>query len=580
VSAAQLRAGRVGRHDADSQPGLWPLVGVLLSCLFLGYFVELDHGVLSSAGFSPIFALLLAVYDAHAAVLSTLICCAAAFWTNCAPIDGVAARFGRKPMIVIAAFVLAAAALTIFVYHDAPLAMDEYAAVFQSKVFAHGRIAAQLPPYLVKWLIAPGFNGVFLFASPITGNAVEAYWPGFALLLAPFQRLGLPWLCNPLLAGGALYLTHQITLEITADRRTAGFAVLFAIASGAFVANAISFYSMQAHLTANLLYAWLLMSPSRRRAFLAGLVGSLALILHNPVPHALFAIPWLASMAIDRGRRKFLLPLVFGYLPVTIVGGFGWFLYRNGIGDDLHRAASSLSGFASIYRWPDAVMMNARAAGLVKMWVWAAPCLLLFASIGFFRRRRDRNVRLLGWSAICTLAGYMFVVFDQGHGWGYRYFHSAWGSVPILAACAMTGNSAASVRLRSFAGANAILGLALLVPFQLTQMQGFIEWHQAQVPAPIRPGNDVYFVRPAGGFYIGDLIQNDPNLRSKDLILFSHGSQRDAALVHRYWPPATRVAWGPFGEEWNLGPIDQRRRTRADPHLHFVFPAAPVTRSR
>ncbi len=128
-----------------------------------------------------------------------------------------------------------------------------------------------------------------MVASSLTGHVIETYWPGFALLLAPFQALGAPWLCNAILAGIALYLIYQITTEITGERRAGGFALLFTIASGAFFANAISYYSMQAHLTANLLFAWLLLKPTNRSALAAGVVGSLALVLHNPVPHMLFA---------------------------------------------------------------------------------------------------------------------------------------------------------------------------------------------------------------------------------------------------------------------------------------------------
>jgi hypothetical protein len=41
---------------------------------------------------------------------------------------------------------------------------------------------------------------------------------------------------------------------------------------------------MAAHLLMNVLYA-LLLKPSAARALAAGLVGSLAFTLHNPLPH-------------------------------------------------------------------------------------------------------------------------------------------------------------------------------------------------------------------------------------------------------------------------------------------------------
>ena len=559
-----------GLHSGDR---LWPLVGLLLAVTCLAYFVLLDRWVFSAAGFSPIFDVLLAVLDAHAAWLATLIVFLALPWRRAEPIRALAGFIGRYPVWIATLAVAAFALGSVFVYHDYPLAMDEYAAVFQAKIFASGHLVGYWPPYLVKWLVAPGFNGVFLVASPITGRVIEAYWPGFALLLAPFERLGAPWLCNPLLAGIGLYLIHRITLEITRDRVAAGFAVLFGVASGAYVANAISFYSMQAHLTANLLYAWLLMTPSRGRALAAGLVGSLALILHNPFPHMLFALPWLLAFLVDRDRRRFLAPLIGGYLPLSIVGGIGWFWLRGRIGADIHR--TDVASAIAFFRWPDAVMWNARAAGLAKLWVWAVPCLLLFAVLGWVRWRRDRHVRLLAWSALATFLGYFFVVFDQGHGWGNRYFHSAWGVLPILAAGALAGGASGErERLTAFAGAAAVLSLLLLVPYQLYEMDGFIGRHLAQIPAPKRPGNDVFFVNPEGGFYVGDMIQNDPELRDPDLRMFSYGPRRDAALVRRLWPDAVEVDRGPYGEEWNLGPVDRRVRVPGSRSPRFVFPPA------
>jgi len=127
--------------------------------------------------------------------------------------------------------------------HHTAFSMDEYAEVFQAKIFAAGHLSAHLPPSVVDWLVTPGFNGGFLIASRTTGEAIEVFWPGFSLILAPFEAVGLSWLCNPCLAGFAIFLIHRITLNITDDRRAAGWAVLFTLASGAFVANAISYYS-------------------------------------------------------------------------------------------------------------------------------------------------------------------------------------------------------------------------------------------------------------------------------------------------------------------------------------------------
>ncbi len=74
-------------------------------------------------------------------------------------------------------------------------------------------------------------------------------------------------------------------------------------------------------------------------------------------------------------------------------------------------------------------------------------------------------------------------------------------------------------RLISFAGATAILSLLLLIPFQMSQIDQLISQHLAQLPPPRRPGNNVYFIHPLGGFYVADMIQIDPLLRNQDLIV-------------------------------------------------------------
>jgi hypothetical protein len=551
--------------------------GVLLCGLCLAYFYMLDRVLFSSAHFSPIFRLLLTDYDLQTAWLALGTCFLAALWNRPAPIVRLVEFFGEHPCSMALTSVATIALGAVVAYHDYPLSMDEYAAVFQSKIFASGHLFAQLPRNLMDWLVVRGFNGSFLVASPETGKAIEHYWPGFALLLAPFEFFKVPWLCNASLAGIAIFLIYRITREITGDRRAAGWAMLFTVASGAFVADALSYYSMQAHLTANLLFVALLLKPTGYRALGAGLVGSLALILHNPVPHALFAAPWVAAMALDRDQRRYLLPLILGYLPGVAVG-LGWLLLRSDIVSGVY-GASAVSGVADgIFTWPDVTLLNMRVAALAKMWLWAVPCLFLFAVLGRLRHRDNRHVHLMMQSAVLTFAAYLFVRFDQGHGWGYRYFHSAWGVIPILAGCAMTGRSDEQRRLVSFAGAAAILNLVIVMPFQMHQISGFIAQHLAQLPAAKRPGNNVYFIHPRGGFYVADMVQIDPLLRDRDLILVSCGTELDAGLIRQNWPGSVKVASVPAADQWYLGPRDQRLPIPGkEGQKHFVLAFTPVT---
>lgn len=539
------------------------LSAVLADAVCLGYFYVVDRTLFSTAGFAPIFRFLLLHDDSRTAWVALGVCALAAAWRRPAPLLALVDRLGRHPLavVLVAAPVFSCGAL--LVYHDHPLAMDEYAAVFQSKVFAAGQLYARLPPHALDWLVVRGFNGAFLNASPTTGFAVEAYWPGFALLLAPFQFLAIPWACNAVLAAAALYLVFLITLEITHDRRAAGWAILFTVSSGAFVAYAISYYAMQAHLTLNLLFAYLLLRPTRSRALLAGLVGSWALNLHNPFPHALFAAPWLVSMTLERRHRALLAALIPGYLPGLCLAA-AWWLLRGTI---LPTPAAAIVDAVppGVFAWPDASLLNLRMASLVKLWLWASPCVFLLAVSGARREFADRGVRLLTLSACITFIGYCFVRFDQGHGWGYRYFHPAAGTIPILAGIAMAREqSATAQRLIAFAGASAVLSLLVIMPLQMRQIDTFIAGQLAQLPPPVRPGRNVFFIKPLAGFYMADLIQIDPLLRDRDLLLVTRGAPLDGQLVRQNWPDARKVASGPWGWQWFIAPPRQGGADAAD----------------
>jgi hypothetical protein len=533
-------------------------MGLALCVACVVYFYLLDRIVFSSAHFSPIFHDLLTSYDLHAAWLALIICILACLWRWPSPILRLVDFMGQHPIGI--AFTTAAllAIGALVVYHDYPLSMDEYAAVFQSKVFASGALAAQVPPDFIDWLVVRGFNGTFFVASPETGRVIEAYWPGFALLLTPFQLLNVPSLCNASLSGLSIFLIYWITREISADRRAGGWAMLFALASGAFLADGISYYSMQAHLAANLVFVALLLRPSTNRAFGAGLVGSVALILHNPLPHTLFAIPWIVALAFQSDQRRYLAPLLVAYLPGVALG-IGWLLFRGEIGTVATSLAPIGSAAAGVFEWPNTALLNARVAAIVKMGVWAMPSLFALALWGCVLRGADSRIRLLVSSAVLTFVAYFFVRFDQGHGWGYRYFHSAWGAMPILAGCAIGKRPHSNGRLISFAGATAILSLLFLIPFQMSQIDQFISQHLAQLGPPKRPGNNIYFIHPLGGPYLADMIRFDPLLRNKDLFLVSHGAVLDMQMIEWNWPGAVKVSDNRAAVQWYLGIEDQRK---------------------
>lgn len=439
---------------------------------------------------------------------------------------------------------------SLSVYRNHPLSMDEYAASFQAKVFAAGAWHGQFPRDLLDQLIPPHFQNQFLMVNRNTGAVFSAYWPGFAILLTPFEWLGVPWACNPTLVTASFLLIGRIARELIPSPVAAGWALLFALASPAFVANGITYYSMSAHLLFNLGYAWLLLAPSPYRLLLAGLVGGFALVLHNPFPHTVFALPWIFWLATRRGQGlRNLAWLGAGYLPMALLLGVGWSLWQQhtlSSGTDsataVHgmavtnglqqRAARLLSGLVRFFRWPDEQIVYARLGGLAKLWLWASPLLLLLAWFG--GRGEDKiGMRLLGASALLTFFAYFTIPFDQGHGWGYRYFHPAWGALPVLAALG-------AVKLTAVDGSRAsqhllVLTLTSLLAangLRLTQMAEFMANHLAQFPPRVEAERRTV-LHNGRGYYARDLIQNDPWLRGSEVVLLAEPAQeREVARRH------------------------------------------------
>jgi len=521
-------------------------------------------------GLAPSFFVLFADNDYPGTVCALLILGGALFGSRYFPARRFVRWAGDQPLVIAITTASLLALGTLVIYHNHPLAMDEYAAYFQSRVFAAGELHGRFPAPQLDWLIPRGFQDYFLNVSRTTGSVAEAYWPGFALLLTPFTWAGVPWLCNPVLSALTLLVMHRLALEMFDDREAAGFALLLTIASPVIFANGISYYSMPAHLLANSVFALLLVRPTPLRAAAAGVVGSLALTLHNPVPHMLFAAPWLGWVATRQGGMRLFASLIAGYLPLCVLLGLGWFLFsghllREGLISAVGPAAplDRFQQMIEIFSLPDATVVLARFIGIAKTWVWAVPGLMILAAAGAVRWRQDALCRLFTASALLTLFGYFLVPVDQGHGWGYRYFHSAWMVLPLLATASLFRpariRSTASSRPRlfedgetkNFVATCVLLTLVLGVGFRAWQVEAFMARDVSQVPQYMGTERRVVILDGRHSFYGADLVQNDPWLRRNEIRMWSHGAAADERMMAQYYPELHRVYSDRYGTVWS-----------------------------
>lgn len=473
-------------------------------------------------------------------------------------VDRAVRSISRNRLALASVFWLFLVAANILIYQQHPLSMDEYAAVLQSQIFSGGRLSTNFPPSLIDWLVPRPFQNYFIIVNRGTGELASGYWPGFSLLLTPFVWLGLPSACNATITVCATLVAGRIAYELTNDERARGWTILFSVASPMLVFNGISFYSMPAHLLLNLCFVWLLLEQTPARLFLAGIVGSFALVLHNPFPHLLFATPWVIWLIIRPAPFRSILFLAAGYMPLMIVLGAGWLQFLESIrrpinpvpelGSGLPLAADNgpwilktLAGLTKPFQYPDESTYIFRLAELCKLVLWSVPLMPVFAWLGAHRLGRGK-LTVMGLSFLATFFGYFLLPVNQGHGWGARYLFSAWGVLPVLAAAWIFSNPSRSPIPRENSLARLAFSLCLMSLLGLMVLRGwqissFIEQHLAQRPVFPADRPSIVFLRH--GYYVLDLVQNDPFLRRKSLVVHSHGREEDAKLAMEILPGAT-----------------------------------------
>lgn len=508
-------------------------------------------------------------------------------------VRGMAAAV-RRPHIVLPGVLLLLILATGSVYHRHPLALDEYAPSYQATTFAEGEVFGFVPPPLIARMVPSFFINRFWLYSPSTGRLASAYWPGHALLMAPFAKLGVPWLLNPLLAVGFLALLAKLAGRVFDHPLAPGWAVILALASPDFIVNAISYYSMTAHLFFNLVFIYLLLEPTRGRLFAAGLVGSLSLTLHNPVPHFFVALPWILSFAWRKERFRLLVPLFLGYLPLTVVLGAGW-LYLRAVfqaewntallakvpaftplleedgGSGLEHFFALVTKFSSeLFHVPDAAWIANRLAGYTKLVLWAVPTLPFLAIVGYQKIRLENSfLKLVGWSALSTLVGYLFILISQGHGWGFRYFHQVWWALPLLGTAAILSYQRQRSKAFTFIVMGIVLSLVLNNGLRLFQVETFIDRHLQQRPDVEQleaelgePFTGVVFLDTKSGYYRQDLVQNDPFLRDDVIYMVAKDHDSDSAFLQHWGLEATCLYSDGFNSAWRI-PADQLDALRA-----------------
>lgn len=470
---------------------------------------------------------------------------------------GIIEALGARPAAFSAAVALGLAAVSFMTARGFPASIDEYCFWFQARLFSAGRLVASFPPEIVERVFSSEFaDGAFLARSAATGSAVVTYWPGFSALLAPFLGLGAPWLLNPILSALAILSASWLVSELGGGVRAKGWCMALAICSPVFVVGATTLYSTPLIVLGNVCFAALVLRPRGWRAILAGGVGSIAMVAHQPVAHLLFALPWLGWLLWRRQWRSLVL-IGVGYLPVVLVVGFGWVALRGGVvagSSAAAETASALRGLVSLFQLPVGEVGLDRLHNVVKIVSWSVPVLPALAVLAVRQPGAASVDRVLLGSALATLMFSLAIRFDQGYGWGNRYFQPAWMVLPVLAALWLESRSEDGTKW-SVDGrvlATCLATLVVLVPVRLWYVE---DWTRARAERlEALPSGDrivTFLVVPAGS-PLRDWIRADPLGGGIGATLESRGWSADQALVQQVWPGASLVARQQWGSAWRI----------------------------
>lgn len=424
------------------------------------------------------------------------------------------------------------------VLFGADLAMDEFASWFQARIFVEGRLSAPLPPPWAAFV--PAVVPTFISFDVVSGTWASTYLPVFAFLRAAALAARAEGLLNPFFTALAIPLFWVVCRRLWPEERDCAWvgAILLATSPQVLV-NAMTGYAMSVHLTANVLWLLLWLSPGRGPSLLLPVVGGLALGLHNPFPHALFVTPFLLASLRRWGIRR----LAYN----TVVYGLfsaGWWVWLRAF----HPQATSSAGPLAIFSMPGPGQFLLQGMNLALVASWQSPVsVVLVAAALASRPRLEGPVRLAAIGFLLSFGFYMLFPLSQGHGWGYRYVHGALAGWILLAVAGyrvardVLGRQATS---RLVTGGTAAV-LAVLLPIRLLQVRDFASPFAAgfQLMSSIR--SEVVVVDEAAGWYAWDLIRNDPFLRSRPVVLsLRRLSTADRAKLARTVPRGVRFVGG------------------------------------
>lgn len=431
----------------------------------------------------------------------------------------------RLPLIVGSILALAAYAGHYLLLGGYDLSRDEQMAVFDAAIFTRGELVAPLGG--VWRHHAEALNMMFMYPTSETAGWISAYLPLNAGLRTLFGLVGdAAWTGPAMLLLGAAAL-WGCAVRIWPDHREAAVvALLLYVGSAQVLFNAMTAYAMPAHLALNLCWLWLFLRRTAWADVMALAVGFIAVGLHQPIMHPMFAAPILLLLPLRREWRR----AALYFLGYAAIGAF-WAWWPNAMwslveADTLAPKAEGIDYVSRLIATlveGDGMRLANMVANILRFFAWQHLLLLPLLLPGILIARKDRLAGALAGGILLTFIVMLIILPYQGHGFGYRYFHGLIGNFILLGVYGWMTLGQECARWRSLLVRTSVAGLVILFPVQAWMAHAFYAPF-AHISAQIDESGATYaVVGRADAAFSADLVNNSPFLDKYPIRLLREG---------------------------------------------------------
>lgn len=200
---------------------------------------------------------------------------------------------------------------------------DEVNMLFQAQALLSGKLSRPLHPFYEFFR--------FLYIIPSKTGTYSLYQPGFSIALAPFLFLGVPFLLNPILTGGAVFLLGK-NAEKMFDRKTAALSMFLATASAFLIPMGGTFMNHPFCAFASLASMWFIQKSFEKKLFLnTGIASAFIVLIMFTRPQTAFFIlvSTLIFLFLKQNKKTFFEQLIVAGAVITPF--FILILYTDGI---------------------------------------------------------------------------------------------------------------------------------------------------------------------------------------------------------------------------------------------------------